>query len=159
MSFGALGKNAILALNHGARLGRFANNTGEGDLSAYHVEPGGDLVWQIGTGYFGCRTPAGDFDPARGVGIDVRDKSRRVARYHEATVKAFRELAGAAGLDSPEEIRPHHVLRQVDAFAIRHFGETYPFPPEGFLLDGAAASTGWAEDWDSARSGKGDKPL
>ena len=65
MSFGALSKNAILALNGGARDGGFAHNTGEGGLSPYHLEPGGDLIWQIGTGYFGCRTENGDFDPER----------------------------------------------------------------------------------------------
>jgi glutamate synthase domain-containing protein 2 len=63
MSFGSLSKNAILALNGGARIGGFAHNTGEGGLSPYHLEPGGDLIWQIGTGYFGCRTPEGRFDP------------------------------------------------------------------------------------------------
>ncbi len=63
MSFGSLSKNAILALNGGAQLGGFAHNTGEGGLSPYHLEPGGDLIWQIGTGYFGCRTPDADFDP------------------------------------------------------------------------------------------------
>jgi len=63
MSFGALGATGIRALNGGARLGGFAHNTGEGGVSPYHLEPGGDLVWQIGTGYFGCRTPRGTFDP------------------------------------------------------------------------------------------------
>lgn len=62
MSFGSLSSNAILALNHGAREGRFAHNTGEGGLSLYHTEPGGDLIWQIGTAYFGCRTEEGRFD-------------------------------------------------------------------------------------------------
>lgn len=62
MSFGALSKNAILALNHGAKKGNFYHNTGEGGLSHYHLEPGGDIVWQIGTGYFGCRTKDGNFD-------------------------------------------------------------------------------------------------
>ena len=62
MSFGALSKNAILALNRGAKIGNFAHNTGEGGLSPYHLEPGGDIIWQIGTGYFGCRTHAGEFD-------------------------------------------------------------------------------------------------
>lgn len=65
MSFGALSKNAILALNKGARLGGFAQNTGEGGISPYHLEHGGDLIWQIGTGYFGCRTENGHFDAAR----------------------------------------------------------------------------------------------
>ena len=63
MSYGSLSKNAILALNAGAKAGGFAHNTGEGGLSPYHLEPGGDLIWQIGTGYFSCRTPDGRFSP------------------------------------------------------------------------------------------------
>lgn len=62
MSFGALSKNAIMALNGGAKLGGFAHNTGEGGLSPYHLEPGGDIIWQIGTGYFGCRNKDGTFN-------------------------------------------------------------------------------------------------
>ncbi|MEW2086355.1 FMN-binding glutamate synthase family protein [Streptomyces sp. NPDC005283] len=62
MSFGSLSANAVLALNTGAQLGGFAHDTGEGGLSEYHLRPGGDLVWEIGTGYFGCRTQDGDFD-------------------------------------------------------------------------------------------------
>ncbi|WP_406165275.1 FMN-binding glutamate synthase family protein [Streptomyces sp. NBC_00996] len=62
MSFGALSSHAILALNRGAALGRFAQDTGEGGLSEYHLRGGGDLIWEIGTGYFGCRTPQGGFD-------------------------------------------------------------------------------------------------
>ncbi|MEU6273717.1 FMN-binding glutamate synthase family protein [Streptomyces populi] len=62
MSFGSLSANAVLALNTGARLGGFAQDTGEGGLSEYHLRPGGDLVWEIGTGYFGCRTDDGGFD-------------------------------------------------------------------------------------------------
>jgi len=61
MSFGSLSKNAILALNGGAKLGGFAHNTGEGGLSPYHLEGGGDVIWQIGTGYFGCRNADGSF--------------------------------------------------------------------------------------------------
>ncbi|WP_084077325.1 FMN-binding glutamate synthase family protein [Demequina sp. NBRC 110057] len=63
MSFGALSANAIRALNKGAAMGGFAHDTGEGGISPYHREHGGDLVWEIGTGYFGCRTEDGDFDP------------------------------------------------------------------------------------------------
>lgn len=65
MSFGSLSKNAVLAMNAGAKMGGFAQNTGEGGISPYHLEPGGDLIWQIGTGYFGCRTEEGDFSPER----------------------------------------------------------------------------------------------
>ncbi len=61
MSFGSLSKNAILALNHGAKIGGFYHNTGEGGLSPYHLEPGGDIVWNIGTGYFSCRNADGTF--------------------------------------------------------------------------------------------------
>ncbi|MFE3634244.1 FMN-binding glutamate synthase family protein [Streptomyces sp. NPDC059168] len=64
MSFGSLSANAVLALNGGAAAGGFAHDTGEGGLSDHHLRPGGDLVWEIGTGYFGCRTRDGDFDAA-----------------------------------------------------------------------------------------------
>ncbi len=62
MSFGSLSKNAIMALNQGAKAGNFAHNTGEGGLSPYHLKYGGDLIWQIGTAYFGCRNAEGKFD-------------------------------------------------------------------------------------------------
>lgn len=62
MSYGALSKNAILSLNGGAKIGNFAHNTGEGGISPYHLVSGGDLIWQIGTGYFGCRDEHGNFD-------------------------------------------------------------------------------------------------
>ncbi|MCG6884868.1 MAG: FMN-binding glutamate synthase family protein [Silicimonas sp.] len=62
MSFGALSANAILALNTGAKKGGFAHDTGEGGISRYHREGGGDLIYEVGSGYFGCRTPEGRFD-------------------------------------------------------------------------------------------------
>lgn len=62
MSYGALSRTAITALNKGAALQNFAHNTGEGGISQYHIN-GGDLIWQIGTGYFGCRDENGYFDP------------------------------------------------------------------------------------------------
>jgi len=62
MSYGALSKNAIEALSSGAKLGGFYHNTGEGGISPYHIAGGADLVWQIGTGYFACRSESGDFD-------------------------------------------------------------------------------------------------
>jgi glutamate synthase domain-containing protein 2 len=62
MSFGSLSENAILALNGGAKIGGFAHNTGEGGLSDYHLQPNGDIIWQIGTGYFSCRNTDGTFD-------------------------------------------------------------------------------------------------
>ena len=63
MSFGSLSANAILSLNTGAKKGSFYHDTGEGSISRYHRQPGGDLVWEIGSGYFGCRHPDGSFNP------------------------------------------------------------------------------------------------
>lgn len=71
MSYGAISRNAIRALNRGAKMGGFYQNTGEGGLSQYHLIEGGDLVWQIGTACFGCRTPEGQFDP-----VLFRDKAQ-----------------------------------------------------------------------------------
>ena len=65
MSFGALSANAISALNKGAKLGGFAHDTGEGGISRYHKEGGGDLIYEIGSGYFGCRNDDGGFDPGK----------------------------------------------------------------------------------------------
>jgi glutamate synthase domain-containing protein 2 len=65
MSFGALSANAIRALNKGAKAGNFAHDTGEGSISPYHREFGGDLIWEIGSGYFGCRAKGGGFDPEK----------------------------------------------------------------------------------------------
>ncbi|MDX5438426.1 MAG: FMN-binding glutamate synthase family protein, partial [Pontibacter sp.] len=61
MSYGSLSKTAVTALSAGAKLGKFAHNTGEGGVSPFHIEGGGDLIWQIGTGYFGCRDKNGNF--------------------------------------------------------------------------------------------------
>ncbi len=65
MSFGSLSANAIRALNKGAKLGGFYHDTGEGSISPYHREHGGDLVWEIGSGYFGCRADDGGFSEER----------------------------------------------------------------------------------------------
>ena len=63
MSFGSLSANAIMALNQGAKMGGFTHDTGEGAISPYHRKFGGDLIWELGTGYFGCRDANGHFDP------------------------------------------------------------------------------------------------
>ena len=65
MSFGALSGHAIQALNAGARKGGFAHDTGEGSISQHHRVHGGDLIWEVASGYFGCRDEAGRFDPVR----------------------------------------------------------------------------------------------
>lgn len=71
MSYGSLSSNAVRALNGGARIGNFAHDTGEGGISRHHLEPGGDLIWEIGSGYFGCRTADGGFDA-----VKFQEKSR-----------------------------------------------------------------------------------
>ena len=78
MSFGALSANAIRALNRGAKLGRFAHDTGEGSISVHHREHGGDLIWEIGSGYFGCRDAQGRFDEARFVENALGEQVRMI---------------------------------------------------------------------------------
>ena len=65
MSYGSLSANAIRALNRGAKIGGFAHDTGEGGVSPYHREFGGDIIWEIGSGYFGCRNSDGTFSDER----------------------------------------------------------------------------------------------
>lgn len=72
MSFGSLSANAVLALNKGAKLGGFAHDTGEGSISAHHRVHSGDLIWEIGSGYFGCRNDDGSFSEERFV-ANARD--------------------------------------------------------------------------------------
>lgn len=79
MSFGALSRNAILALNKGAKLGNFAHDTGEGGMSEYHLRHGGDLVWELGSGYFGTRTKDGKFDPEKFADQSQRDEVKCVS--------------------------------------------------------------------------------
>ncbi|CAM5189390.1 Glutamate synthase domain-containing protein 2 OS=Castellaniella defragrans OX=75697 GN=HNR28_000796 PE=3 SV=1 [Castellaniella defragrans] len=78
MSFGALSANAVMALNKGAALGGFAHDTGEGGVSAYHLQHGGDLIWNIGSGYFGCRNPDGSFSEERFADMAQRDSIRMI---------------------------------------------------------------------------------
>ena len=77
MSFGSLSANAIRALNRGAKLGEFYHDTGEGSISPYHRENRGDLVWEIGSGYFGCRDGNGGFDLER-FAANARDPQVRM---------------------------------------------------------------------------------
>jgi glutamate synthase domain-containing protein 2 len=78
MSHGALSENAIIALNGGAKIGNFAHNTGEGGLSKYHLMGGGDIIFQIGTGYFGCRNHDGTFDEKEYVVEATRDAVKMI---------------------------------------------------------------------------------
>lgn len=114
MSFGAISKNAILAMNHGAKMGGFYHNTGEGGLSDYHLEPGGDIVWQIGTGYFGCRTDEGRFDP---------DAFREKATHHHVKMIELKISQGAKpghGGVLPAEKNNEEIagIRQIEPYTV-----------------------------------------
>ncbi|MEY9365878.1 glutamate synthase domain-containing protein 2 [Bradyrhizobium diazoefficiens] len=78
MSFGALSPNAVRALNAGAKKGGFAHDTGEGGFSPYHAEMGGDIIWEIGSGYFGCRHLDGSFDPEAFARVAGQDQIKMV---------------------------------------------------------------------------------
>jgi glutamate synthase domain-containing protein 2 len=78
MSFGAISANAIRALNAGAKRGGFSHDTGEGSISPYHLEMGGDIVWELGSGYFGCRSDDGHFDPDRFAEHAVLDQVKMI---------------------------------------------------------------------------------
>jgi glutamate synthase domain-containing protein 2 len=78
MSFGSLSARAIEALNQGAKLGNFAHDTGEGAISPYHRIHGGDLIWEIGSGYFGCRDTEGHFDPQRFADVAASEQVKMV---------------------------------------------------------------------------------
>ena len=78
MSFGALSANAIMALNQGAKLGGFAHDTGEGSISQYHRVHGGDLIWEVASGYFGCRDEHGHFSPEKFVVNALSDQVKMI---------------------------------------------------------------------------------
>jgi glutamate synthase domain-containing protein 2 len=109
MSFGSLSANAVLALNEGARRGGFYHDTGEGSISVWHRQNGGDLVWEIGSGYFGCRDADGKFDAARFKDNAANDQvkmieiklSQGAKPGHGGVlpgVKVTREIAAARGV-------------------------------------------------------------
>jgi glutamate synthase domain-containing protein 2 len=78
MSFGSLSANAIRALNAGAKKGGFAHDTGEGGFSPYHRENGGDIIWEIGSGYFGCRHSDGSFNPDKFAEVAANDQIKMI---------------------------------------------------------------------------------
>ncbi len=119
MSFGSLSANAVLALGCGAAAGNFAQDTGEGGLSEYHLRPGGDLVREIGTGYFGCRTRDGDFDAAqfaekaardhvKCVSLKLSQGARRAVRVAGTGAVARRAAAVLGGGPGERGSRPVH---------------------------------------------------
>jgi glutamate synthase domain-containing protein 2 len=150
MSFGSLSANAILALNEGARRGGFAHDSGEGGLSEYHLRPGGDLIWEIGTGYFGARTERGDFDETkfkdRAAADAVKCVSLKLSQGAKPGVggvlpgaKVGAEIAAVRGVEqgrtviSPPYHRVFHTPRELVLF-IAKMRELAGGKPTGFKL-------------------------
>src|SRR6476469_8386800 len=150
MSFGALSANAILALNAGAARGGFAHDTGEGGLTKYHLENKGDLIWEVGSGYFGARTKDGDFDPQlfadKAAHEQVRCVSLKLSQGAKPGIggvlpaaKVTKEIAEARDVPqgqkcvSPSYHRVFSTPRELVLF-IAHLRELAGGKPTGFKL-------------------------
>ena len=189
MSFGALSANAILALNAGARRGGFAHDTGEGSISAHHRTHGGDLIWEIGSGYFGCRNEDGSFNAERFAANATLPQVRMIelklsqgAKPGHGGVlpgpKVTAEIAEARGVPvgtdciSPSAhsafATPIEMLRFIDRLRDLAGGKPTGFklcighPWEWFALVKAMLQTGITPDFivvDGAEGGTGAAPL
>jgi glutamate synthase domain-containing protein 2 len=189
MSFGALSANAILALNGGAKKGRFAHDTGEGSISSHHRVHGGDLIWEIGSGYFGCRDAAGRFDAERFVANATDPQVRMIelklsqgAKPGHGGVlpgpKVTPEIAQARGVpvgvdcvspashsafDTPLEMMLFiERLRQLSGGKPTGFKLCIGHPWEWFAICKAMMESGIAPDFivvDGAEGGTGAAPL
>ena len=189
MSFGALSANAILALNGGAKKGGFAHDTGEGSISQHHRVHGGDLIWEIGSGYFGCRDEAGRFSDERFAqnALDPQVKmielklSQGAKPGHGGVLpgpKVTPEIAAARGVPvgvdcvSPAShsafATPVEMLRFIERLRRLSGGKPVGFkfcvghPWEWFALCKAMLETGLLPDFivvDGAEGGTGAAPL
>jgi len=150
MSFGALSANALRALNGGAARGGFAHDTGEGGLTPYHLENGGDLIWEVGSGYFGARTKDGEFDPKlfaeKAAHDQVKCVSLKLSQGAKPGVggvlpakKVTKEIAQARGVPqgekciSPAAHKVFHAPRELVSF-IATMRELADGKPTGFKL-------------------------
>ncbi|MCU7370940.1 FMN-binding glutamate synthase family protein [Paucibacter sp. O1-1] len=189
MSFGALSANAILALNAGARRGGFAHDTGEGSISVHHRQHGGDLIWEIGSGYFGCRNEDGSFNAER-FEANARDPQVKLIELklsqgakpgHGGVLpgpKVTAEIAAARGVNIGEDcISPashsafgtplemlHFIerLRQLSGGKPTGFKLCIGHPWEWFAIAKAMLESGIVPDFivvDGAEGGTGAAPL
>jgi glutamate synthase domain-containing protein 2 len=189
MSFGALSANAILALNAGAKKGGFAHDTGEGSISVHHRVHGGDLIWEIGSGYFGCRNPDGTFSEQRFVENALLPQVKMIelklsqgAKPGHGGVlpgpKVTPEIAAARGVpvgvdcvspSSHSAFRtPAQMMRFIERLRTLSGGKPVGFkfclghPWEWFAICKAMLETGLAPDFivvDGAEGGTGAAPL
>ncbi|MED5621498.1 FMN-binding glutamate synthase family protein [Ideonella sp. BN130291] len=189
MSFGALSANAIQALNAGAQRGHFAHDTGEGSISVHHRTHGGDLIWEIGSGYFGCRNDDGSFSAER-FAASARDPQVKLIELklsqgakpgHGGVLpgpKVSLEIAAARGVTpgvdcvSPARhgafATPVEMLRFIDRLRELSGGKPTGFklcighPWEWFAIAKAMLATGITPDFivvDGAEGGTGAAPL
>jgi len=189
MSFGALSANAIMALNGGARAGGFAHDTGEGSISAHHRVHGGDLIWEIGSGYFGCRHADGSFNPDK-FSATARDPQVRLIELklsqgakpgHGGMLpghKVTAEIAAARGVPIGEDCispaahsafsTPIEMLQFLDRLRSLSGGKPVGFklcighPWEWFAIVKAMVATDLLPDFivvDGAEGGTGAAPL
>ena len=189
MSFGALSANAILALNQGAKRGGFAHDTGEGSISQHHRVHGGDLIWEIGSGYFGCRNDDGSFNPERFAAAAREPQVKMIelklsqgAKPGHGGVlpgpKVTAEIAAARGVPAGQDcISPashsafstpvemmHFIarLRQLSGGKPTGFKLCIGHPWEWFAIVKAMLETGIAPDFivvDGAEGGTGAAPV
>ena len=189
MSFGSLSANAIRALNHGAARGGFYHDTGEGSISRYHLEGGGDLVWEIGSGYFGCRDEQGYFNEDLFVENATRDAVKMIevklsqgAKPGHGGIlpgaKVTQEIAEARGVPAGEDVvsppshsafsTPIELLEFLDRLRELSGGKPVGFklaighPWEWFSIVKAMLETGRHPDFivvDGGEGGTGAAPL
>jgi glutamate synthase domain-containing protein 2 len=189
MSFGALSANAIQALNIGARRGNFAHDAGEGGISRHHLEHGGDLIYEIGSGYFGCRNEDGEFDPDRFANVAALDAvklievklSQGAKPGHGGVLpgeKVTAEIAEARGVPMGKDClspashsafgTPIELLEFIDQLRDLSGGKPTGFklcighPWEWFAIAKAMIETGITPDFivvDGAEGGTGAAPL
>lgn len=133
MSFGSLSANAILALNAGAARGGFYHDTGEGSISCYHTEHGGDLVWEIGSGYFGCRNDDGSFSEERFAANAALDQVKMIElKLSQGAKPGYGGLLPAAKV-TPEIARARGVPMGQDVVSPRSHS-AFPTPLELLLF-------------------------
>lgn len=189
MSFGSLSANAILSLNAGAKMGGFYHDTGEGSISRYHREPGGDLVWEIGSGYFGCRHKDGTFNEEMFVRNATTDQVKMIevklsqgAKPGHGGIlpgaKVTPEIAEARGVTPGEDVvspashsafsTPIELLEFLDRLRELSGGKPVGFklaighPWEWFAIVKAMLETGKKPDFivvDGGEGGTGAAPL
>ena len=189
MSFGALSANAIQSLNAGAKRGGFAHDTGEGSISAHHRQHGGDLIWEIASGYFGCRNDDGSFNADK-FAANARDSQVKLIELklsqgakpgHGGVLpgpKVTAEIAAARGV--PEGVdcispsshsafsTPVEMMHFIDKLRTLSGGKPTGFklcighPWEWFAMVKAMLSTGITPDFivvDGAEGGTGAAPV